>query len=123
MIRALIVAFAVALGSCAVFTPPGTIPVSQALSPAAQAVQASVNEMNVLLTAAANVVAQNVGDGIVSKEEARQQITKIKSYAQTVDQAQALLRSGDAIAAKNKVDLVRGLVVSIHREVAARARR
>lgn len=111
------------LTSCAMFTQPGTVPVSEKLSPAAQAAQTTINEANILLTAAANVIAQNVVDGISTKDEGQKQIDQVRTYAAQVDRAQKLLESGDIVSAKNQAELAQKLIVTLHREVAARARK
>jgi hypothetical protein len=123
MLRWISCALLLALAGCGtLFTPPGEIPVSQQLSPAAQAVQSTVNEANILLAAVASVIGQNVLDGIATKAEGQRQLDQVRAYAAEVDRAQKLLESGEIIAAKDRAELTRRLVVALHREVAARAR-
>jgi hypothetical protein len=86
------------------FTQPGTVPVSEKLSPAAQSAQTAINEANILLTAAANVIAQNVVDGISTKDEGQKQIDQVRTYATQVDRAQKLLESGDIVSARNQAE-------------------
>lgn len=107
---------------CSVLTPPGSIPVSQSLSPAAQQAQSLINEANVLLTAAANVIAQNVVDGIYTKDEGQAQLNKVKALAAQVDKAAALLMAGEVLSAKDQAELTRKLIIALHREVAERKR-
>lgn len=116
--RALILILA--LTGCALFSPTGTIPVSQTLSAPAQQAQSSINEANVLLAAAANVIAQNVVDGITPKDDARAQLAKVKSLAADVDRAKRLLEAGDIATAGQQAELARKLIVALHREVAQR---
>jgi hypothetical protein len=111
------------LAGCAMFTQPGTVPVSEKLSPAAQSAQTAINEANILLTAAANVIAQNVVDGISTKDEGQKQIDQVRTYATQVDRAQKLLESGDIVSARNQAELAQKLIATLHREVAARARK
>lgn len=120
--KALILALSL-LAGCAMFTQPGTIPVSQQLSPAAQTAQTAINEANILLTAAANVIAQNVVDGISTKAEGQKQLDQVRTYAAQVDRAKRLLDSGDIVAAKDQAELASKLIVALHREVASRARK
>jgi soluble cytochrome b562 len=97
-----------------------TLPVSQKLSPAAQSVQKSINEANVILTAAANVLSQQVADGILSKPDAQAYLSKIKGYAADVDKAQDLLAKGLILDAKNQAEILSKLVVALHKEIASR---
>lgn len=119
--RALLLSLALLLPSCALFAP-AEIPVSQQLSVQAQAAQKSINEANVALASAANVIAQNVTDGIMTKPEAQAMLDKVKDYAKKVDAAQTLLNSGDILSAKNQADLIKSAILALHKEVAKRAR-
>ena len=110
------------VGGCAMVAP-ADVPVSQSLSAPAQAVQKSINEANIAIATAANVVAQNTVDGIWTKEEGRAYVAKLKDFAGKVDAAQKMLDSGDVLSAKNQAELLSKLVVALHREVAARARK
>ena len=110
------------LSGCALVAP-ADLPVSQSLSAPAQAVQKTINESNIAITAAANVVAQNTIDGIWTKQEGQAYIAKLKDYASKVDAAQKMLDSGDVLNAKNQAELLSRLIVALHREVAARARK
>lgn len=114
---------ALAAGSCGtIFTPTRPIGVSETLPPQLQTAQATINETNILLTATANVVAQNLKDGVYTKAEAQSYLDKVKSLASQVDTAQALIRVGD-MTAMDKTKLIQQAVVVLHREVAARARK
>lgn len=119
--RVLILSLALLLPGCAMFQP-SDIPVSQSLPVAAQNAQKAINEANVTLTAAANVVSQNFADGILTKEEAQSYIAKIEDYAKKVDSAKKLLDGGDILGAQNQAELLSKLIVALHREVAAKAR-
>lgn len=83
--------------------------------------QEAINEANITLTATANVVAQNVKDGIFTKEEGQRYIDKVRDLAKKVDAAQKLVDTGMPDAEK-QAELVRDLIVALHREVAQRAR-
>ena len=123
LLKWLVIASTIALvGGCALVAP-ADVPVSQNLSQPAQAVQKSINEANIALAAAANVVAQNTVDGIWTKEEGRAYVAKLKDYAGKVDAAQKMLDSGDVLNAKNQSELLSRIIVALHREVAARSRK
>lgn len=115
-------AIGLVLGGCALVQPTG-LPVSQTLSPAAQEAQRAINEANVILAAAANVTAQNVADGILTKPEGQAYVAKLKEYAGKVDAAQKLLDSGDVLNAKTQAEVLSRLIVALHKEVAARSRK
>lgn len=120
---ALTLALGLALSGCSVFTKPGEIPVSEKLSAPAQVAQTAINEANVLLAAVAKVIAQNAKDGISTKEEAQKLLDKVRKYSADVDKAKKLLDAGDIMSAKTQAELVNKLIVSLHREVTARARK
>jgi hypothetical protein len=83
--------------------------------------QEAINEANVTLTATANVIAQNVKDGIYTKDEGNRYLGKVRELADKVDAAQKLVNSG-LPDAKQQAEIVRSLVLALHREVAQRAR-
>ena len=109
----------IALGGCTLFQP-AEIPVSQKLSAQAQTAQKAINEANVTMAAAANVIAQNVTEGIMTKPEAQSALDKLKDYARKVDAAQVLLNGGNILDAKNQAELLASLILTLHREVVAR---
>jgi soluble cytochrome b562 len=123
-----VIALAAMIGGCGLMGPGGLfpstdIPVSPTLSPAAQAAQKAINEANVTLAATANVIAQNVTDGIWTKPEAQSYLDKVKDFAKKTDAAQVLLNGGDILNAKNQAELLKSLILTLHREVAAKARK
>jgi soluble cytochrome b562 len=87
-----------------------------------QSPQEAINEANITLTAAANVIASNVRDKVFTREEGQQYIDKVRDLAKKVDDAQKLVDSGLPDAAK-QAEIVRSLILALHREVAARARK
>ena len=117
--RALVLTLLVTIGGCGIFGP--TEPVGKASTPAEQA-QLAVNEANLSLTAAANVVAGNVKDRIWTKEQAQGYLNKIRDYARDVDRAQDLVRAGQFELGKSQAELTKSLIIILHREIAAKAR-
>ena len=117
---AILAALTIALGGGCALVAPADIPVSEKLSPAAQTVQKAINEANITLTATANVIAQNVLEGIMTKPEAQSALDKVKDYAKKVDAAQVMLNTGDVLNAKNQAELLSSLILTLHREVAKR---
>ena len=108
-------------GGCALVAPAG-IPVSQSLPVAAQAVQVSINEANVLIIASANVLAQNLKDGVMTKAEVDGYAVQLRQMAAQTDKAQNLLRLGDIGSAKTQAELIEKAVIALHKAVAAKAR-
>jgi polyhydroxyalkanoate synthesis regulator phasin len=102
-------ALMVALGGC----------INQPTVP--QTPQEAINEANITLTATATVIGQNVKDGIFTKDEAQRYVDKVRELGGQLDQAQALVKSGMPDA-KSRAELVRSLILALHREVATRAR-
>jgi soluble cytochrome b562 len=122
LFAAVLFALALVAPGCSLFQP-APIPVSEKLSPMAQDAQKSLNEANLALTAAANVIAQDVTEGIILKAEAQEYITEIKALAKRVSATQALLDAGDILTAKNQAAQLQQLVLVLHRRVAATARK
>lgn len=123
--RTIIAAICIALASCVLpgCTTLGTTGVSSALSPEAQLAQRAINETNVTLAAAANVIAQNLSDGVMTRAEAQEALNQVKEYAIKADDAQKLLDTGFVLDAKNQAELVKGLISTLHKQVAAKARK
>jgi hypothetical protein len=82
-----------------------------------------VNEANLGLTAAANIISSNVKDGIWTKAQAQGYLNKVRDYSRQVDRAQDLIRLGDFAQGKTEAEAVRSLIVLLHREIAAQARK
>lgn len=119
--RVLACSLALFLAGCQLFGPIEPVSTRPITTPAEQA-QNAVNEANLGLTAAANVVAGNVKDRIWTKAQAQPYLDKIKDYAQQVDRAQELIRLGEFGAGKTQAEATRALIVILHREIAAKAR-
>ena len=117
--RALVLTLLVTIGGCGIFGP--TEPVGKASTPAEQA-QLAVNEANLSLTAAANVVAGNLKDRVWTKAQAQGYLDKIKDLSHQVDRAQELIRLGDFTQGKTQAEVVKAALIILHREIAAKAR-
>lgn len=85
--------------------------------------QRYINEANATLIAAAKVVMQQRQDNIITVEERDKYVAKLREYARRMDEAQAFLDSGDFSKAFNQTELLKSLIVALHREVAERARK
>jgi soluble cytochrome b562 len=84
--------------------------------------QSYINEANVTLIAVANVVAENRKNEIITVAERDSYVAKLKDFAKRVDDAQLALRTGDINKAFNQAELLKALIIALHREVAAKAR-
>jgi soluble cytochrome b562 len=113
----------IALGSGCSLVAPSDIQVSQSLPKAAQEVQKAINESNVLIIASANVLAQNLKDGVMLKAEVDGYAVKLRQMAAQVDKAQDLLRLGDIASSRTQAELIQKAITALHKEVAARARK
>ena len=113
----------IALGSGCSLVAPSDIQVSQSLPKAAQEVQKAINESNVLIIASANVLAQNLKDGVMLKAEVDGYAVKLRQMAAQVDKSQGLLRLGDIASARTQAELIQKAITALHKEVAARARK
>jgi hypothetical protein len=100
----------------------GTSGVVAGQTPAQQA-QGLINEGNATLSAVANVIAQNVVDGTMTAPEAQSALDHVRELSRQIDSAQSLLNSGAALDAKAKADIAHRLVLALHKQVAAKARK
>ena len=128
MKRSILAALALALtlpilAACGALTPPGSVPVSPSAPAAVQAAQSTINEANVLITASATVIERNVAEGVMTGPEAQDAVARLRQYAGHMDEAQRLLERGDILAAKNRAEIANRLILQLHRELAARARK
>ena len=119
--RVLLLCLALTLPACAILGPVEPVSTKKPTSAAEQA-QYAVNEANLGLTAAANVVAGNVKDRIWTKTQAQPYLDKIRDYARQTDRAQELIRLGQFDAGKTQAEATKALILILHREIAAKAR-
>lgn len=105
------------------FSPAGTIKVDQKLSPEAQAIQKSINEINIDLNAAAKTIDQDALGGVLTKEQAKSLIEKVKEARDAVDQAQAYLDVGNLGDANQRLKIEKNISLEIQRALAAQARK
>jgi PBP1b-binding outer membrane lipoprotein LpoB len=124
--KILILFLALMLGGCSMFGPletatPMSVPTT--LPEAGRQAQLAINEANLALTAAANVIAANVKDGIWTKAQAQGYLDKVREYAKQVDRAQEAVRLGQFSTAQAQANAVQALILILHREAAAQARK
>jgi hypothetical protein len=112
------------LAGCETLFQKADTPVSKTLHPIAQEAQSAINEANILITATANVIGENVKAGITPKDEAATQLSKLRDYAKQVDRAQEAVRlGGDLADVKTQTELIRKALIAFHKEVASKARK
>ena len=99
----------VLVAGCATFSPPKTP-------------QEAINQANLVITAIAQQVGDNLTNKVMTHDEAAAAIAKLRPLAAGIDEAQALLANGQAMAAGDKAKIVNQLLLSLQREVAAKAR-
>ena len=117
--KPLLLSLSLFLASCSILGP--VEPIGKASSPAEQA-QLAVNEANLSLAAAANVIASNVKDKVWTKAQAQSHLDKVKDLSHQVDRAQELIRLGDFTGGKTQAEIVKAGLAILHREIAAKAR-
>lgn len=98
------------------------IAVSAELSPVAAAAQTAINEANVTLAAAKQVIRDKAANGIVSADEAQTWLDRTRELDDKVDAAQSLLALGDPAAAKTQAEWINTAIVALQAEIAKRAR-
>jgi hypothetical protein len=103
--------------------PAAPIAVPSTLPEAGRQAQNAINEATLGIAAAANVVRANVKDGIWTKAQAQGYLDKLGTYLKDVDRAQTALNVGNFTSAKAQADLLSSLILILHREVAAQARK
>jgi phosphohistidine swiveling domain-containing protein len=96
------------------------IPVDAALSPTAQKAQNVINEANLTLTSAANVIAQKKAAGVITRAQAQSDLNKVKKFAADLDRAQALLDSGFSLDAETLATVLNKGLLALHKEISAR---
>jgi len=84
--------------------------------------QDAINEANVVLTATAQLVKENVTNGVMTKEEGKSVLDEVKKYSVQVDSAQALLLAGNPLEAQNQIKLLNSAILSLQKRVAEKAR-
>ena len=122
LLIAILLAFT--LSGCEIFIPrQADIPVSQDLPPAGQIAQKTINEANVAIVAAYRVIGQNVKERIWTKEQAQGYFNKVTHTRRRVDDAQRLVDLGEFGKGKTEAEAAQALLIILHREIAAQARK
>ena len=124
ILLAISLALSLGLAGCEVFIPKqADIPVSQDLPPAGQAAQKAINEANVAIVAAYLVIGQNAKERIWTKEQAQGYHNKVTDTRRRVDDAQRLVDLGEFGKGKTEAEAAQALLIILHREIAAQARK
>ena len=119
---AILLAFS--LVGCEVFIPrPADIPVSQDLPAIGQTAQRTINEANVAIVASYRVIGQNVKEAIWTKAQAQSYHNKVTDMRRRVDEAQRLVDLGEFGKGKTEAEAAQTLLLILHREIAAQARK
>lgn len=121
-----VLALVFALGGCVSTAPLQTPAVIENESPAAKALRlahVAVNEANAALTALNNVIGSNAEAGVWTKAQAQGYLDQSKEYGKKVDGARAALRLGNLTEARSQAELVKSMILLLHRKVAEQARK
>ena len=84
--------------------------------------QGWINEGRITNVAIAQAVLDNVKNDIMTPAEGQAVLDKVKDYANKLNEAQKLLDTGLALQAEDKAKLVNNLIITLHKEVAKKAR-
>lgn len=121
-----ILALAFALGGCGVaqqlVKPSPTIEADKGLSAPAAAAQKAIAKGYSTLAAAYGLVAENVGQEIMTKDEAKPILAKLDSYNTRLDKADNLRKAGVFGDAQSEADLINGLLLELNKQLAAKAK-
>jgi hypothetical protein len=121
--RYLVLVLALALPGCALFTPVQQLSVPSSLSDTGKEAAKLINEAKVDLIAANNTIASQTQAGLMSKSDAQAFAVRVDEYWAKVKQAEALLGSGQDLAAKGQAQLLSTLLLELQKQVAAKARK
>lgn len=102
--------------------PMEPIAVPEHLSEVGKEAQKLINEANVALIAAYDVVREKRRDRLISKMDALKHLDTLDDYSGKVDNAQEALDLGNDTAAKGKAELLKTLIAALHKQVAEKAR-
>lgn len=116
--KILILALSLILAGCSTFVPTKPPQTPEEIVAAARG---TIRDANATLTAAALMLAQNRKDGTMSDAEILDYVAKLEKLAKRVDDADTLVQTGVPSAAQ-QADIVKDLVVTIHREIVKKAR-
>jgi len=122
-----VIALAALMGGCAVvqgLTQPlhGDKAVTTE-APAVRAARVAIDEANAYLTALNKVIGDNAATGVWTKEQAQVYLDESKAYGKRVDNARELLRGGLLTDAQSQAEVVKALILTLHKRVAEAARK
>ena len=83
----------------------------------------AVDEANASLTALDKVIGQNAESGVWTRAQAQDYLDTSKEYGRKVDAARAALRSGLPVDAQSQAEVVKVLILTLHKRVAEAARK
>jgi hypothetical protein len=84
--------------------------------------QDAVNQANIVITATAKTVADNVRAGVMTIAERDVAVAELRKYAVTVHDAQLLIATGHELDAANEVKLLNTALLALQKRVADKAR-
>ena len=92
-------------------------------SPQMRAARIAVDEANASLTALNIVIGDNADTGVWTKSQAQGYLDDSKKYGEKVDKARDLMRDGLLSEAKSQAELVKSLILTLHKRAADAARK
>jgi hypothetical protein len=110
------------LAGCAQMVPFEPIAVPENLSEAGKAAQQLINEGNIALTAAYELVGERRKEKLITKGEAFKILNTLDDYSADLDKAQEILNLGNDLEAKGKAEVTKRLIDALRKTVAEKAR-
>lgn len=83
----------------------------------------AVNEASAALTALNNVIGSNAESGVWTKAQAQSYLDTSKEYGKQVYRARVLLSMGNPLEARTQAELVKSMIMILHKKVAEAARK
>ena len=117
--RFLIVLAMLGMTGCAALqpTPIADLKMPSTLSEAGKTAQGAINEANVALTAAYNVVAANLADKTMSVTDGTKYLASLDEYAKKLDAAQDALNLGNVADANTQAQAINALILALHKQL------
>jgi len=110
------------LGCAQMIAPVEPIAVPENLSEAGKEAQKLINEANIALTAAYDLVGEKRKQKLLTKAEAFKYLNTLDDYSADVDKAQETLNAGKDFEAKGKAEALKLLIETLRQRVAEKVR-
>lgn len=113
----LFLGFVLSVSGCSLFEPKTVHDYSKVQDDPYKTTQYILDEVNIAVTAAANVLKQNYNSGTISNEDFKNYREKVKEAANMADSAQVLLNKGNWTDARVQLTLAQNLVKVVQKKL------